>query len=72
MDDILSIDLPAITTEELTIVVTDYLGRKVYSRITNALTNKLELNLSSLLSGVYNMSIIEGTNNIYTTKIVKR
>jgi len=72
MDDILSIDLPAITTEELTIVVTDYLGRKVYSRNTNALSNKLELNLSSLLSGVYNISIIEGTNNIYTTKIVKR
>ena len=72
MDDILSIDLPAITTEELTIVVTDYLGRKVYGRNTNALSNKLELNLSSLLSGVYNISIIEGTNNIYTTKIVKR
>ncbi len=72
MDDILSLDLPTITTEELTIVVTDYLGRKVYSRNTNALSNKLELNLSSLLSGVYNISIIEGTNNIYTTKIVKK
>ena len=72
LEDILSIDLPVATSEELKIVITDYLGREVYSRNTYATSSKIELNLSTLLSGVYNISVIEGKNNIYTSKVVKR
>ncbi len=72
MEDMLSIELPVVTSEELKIVITDYLGRKVYSRNTYAASGKIELNLTNLLNGVYNLSVIEGTNNIYTTKVVKR
>ncbi len=72
MEDMLSIELPVVTSEELKIVITDYLGRKVYSINTYAASGKIELNLTNLLNGVYNLSVIEGTNNIYTTKIVKR
>jgi hypothetical protein len=68
----LSIDLPVVTSDELNIIITDYLGREVYRKNTYANSGRIELNLSDLLSGVYNLSVIEGKSNIYTTKIVKR
>ena len=72
MKDILSIELPTFISKKLSIIVTDYLGREVYRKNINAFQNRIELNLSSLLSGVYNLSIIEDASNVYKTKIVKR
>jgi hypothetical protein len=72
LENMLSIDLPVVTSDELNIIITDYLGREVYRKNTFANSGRIELNLSDLLSGVYNLSVIEGKSNIYTTKIVKR
>ncbi len=72
LENVLSIDLPVATSKELSVIITDYLGREVYRRNTFASMGSIELNLSALLSGVYNLSVIEGQSNIYTTKIVKR
>ena len=72
MKDILTIELHTFMSEKLSIIVTDYLGREVYRKNINAFQNRIELNLSSLLSGVYNLSIIEDASNVYKTKIVKR
>lgn len=72
LENILSIKLPVTTSEELSIIITDYLGREVYRRNAYASSSSIELNLSDLLSGVYNLSVIESKSNIYTTKIVKR
>ena len=72
LENMLSVDLPVVTSDELSIIITDYLGREVYRRNTYANSGRIELNLTDLLSGVYNLSVIEGKSNIYTTKIVKR
>ena len=72
LENMLSVDLPVMTSDELSIIITDYLGREVYRRNTYSNSGRIELNLSDLLSGVYNLSVIEGKSNIYTTKIVKR
>lgn len=55
--------------ETLSVTITDQLGRKVLENIVNQ-TNEMQLNTSSLSSGIYIVTVTSG-NNHYAKKIIK-
>ena len=67
MDGRFSIDLSALKNEEVTICITDLLGRKVYTATTNA-GQLTEIHVSAL-AGTYILTVVQNSS-LYTQRIV--
>jgi len=57
--------------ENTEIEICDNLGRVVYRKVNREQANAINIDMRSQSIGVYALHIKQGTNNLYTTKIVK-
>lgn len=66
---ILNLELPFINPGDLSINITDYIGKKVKTIKPEFYLNTAKINTLDLPSGIYNLHIYDGTNQIGTKRV---
>jgi len=71
IEDILNINLNEIKTEGISIIITNIFGQTVLS--TNSVSSEMQLDISKLGSGIYNLQILDNQHKLLASKkLIKR